>query len=74
MDVQAVLHRGLNLTMSTIGVFSLLLAIICTRRQPSPVPLANTLSVAFCLCVANTFVAFAGCVVISMTGSALSAR
>ena len=61
MNVSGMLHRELQLTGCTIAIFSLLLAIIHTRGQPARVSLANILSVAFCLFVANTFVAFAGC-------------
>ena len=67
MNVQAVLQRDFNLTTSAIAIFSLLSAIIYTRGQPARVPLANTLSVAFCLMVANTFVAFAGCAAVVFT-------
>ena len=66
-NVQAIVSRELNLTGTTIAVCSLFLAVIFTRGQPARVPLANTLSVAFCLFVANTFVAFAGCAVFAFT-------
>ena len=71
MNVSAILHRELQLMGCTIIIFSLLIAIIYTRGQPARVPVANTLSVAFCLVVANNFVAFAGCSMLVFTRSIL---
>ena len=69
MNVQAVIGREANVTLGTISVLSLVLAVRFTRDEKFWVRVGNMLMMTVALTVVNCFVAFGGCSLYSIANS-----
>ena len=72
VNVGAMIRRALIVSLGTMAVFSLPLAIVFTRSQSWPNRIASVVGVTVVLVFLNSFVAFGGCVVVSVVGNATS--